>query len=170
MRIKYSILFNDFQKLISSSLSTTITTKNAIKFRNFYTNSRLAYNDCFISSNKRFFSTSSNKGLLLNKITDLTAGSADNEELSKQKSKSVVAERGYFDTHSFIKSLMANGFTQQQAEQLCVLFKDIVNYIAQDIKKECVTKPGQVINFKMNKFHVRKGYIFLKLRIWLFNK
>lgn len=145
MRIKYSILFNNIKKLIDLSLSTTITTKNAIKFRNLYTNSQLVYNDCVISSNKRCFSTSSSKGLLLNKISDLTSGSADNEELSKQKSKTVVAERGYFDTHSFIKSLMVNGFTQQQAEQLCALFKDIVNYIAQDIKKECVTKPGQVI-------------------------
>ena len=64
--------------------------------------------------------------------------------LSAQKSRKVVAERSYYDTYEFIQSLVAQGFTQAQAEQLCFLFKDIVNYIAQDIKKECVSKPGQV--------------------------
>ncbi len=64
--------------------------------------------------------------------------------LSAQKSRKVVAERSYYDTYEFIQSLVAKGFTQAQAEQLCFLFKDIVNYIAQDIKKECVSKPGQV--------------------------
>ena len=55
-----------------------------------------------------------------------------------------MAERGYYDSLAFVKSLTESGFTQSQAEQLCFLFKDIVNYIAEDIKKECVTKPGQV--------------------------
>jgi len=64
--------------------------------------------------------------------------------LTKKMAKTVVAERGYFDTHAFVSVLLQNGFTQQQAESMCHLFKDIVNYISEDIKKECVTRPGQV--------------------------
>jgi hypothetical protein len=76
------------------------------------------------------------------------------ESLSTQKSRNVVAERSYFDTHSFVKSMQQNGFSENQAEALCSLFKDIVNFIAQDIKKECVTKPGQVnmLLFLLNLF------------------
>jgi hypothetical protein len=67
--------------------------------------------------------------------------------VSKPVSRQIVAERGYYDSLAFVKSLTESGFTQSQAEQLCFLFKDIVNYIAEDIKKECVTKPGQVSFF-----------------------
>ena len=67
--------------------------------------------------------------------------------MSAKKSRSVVAERSYFDTHSFISELEQNGFNRQQAEKMCYLFKEIVNYVSQDIKKECVTKSGQVENF-----------------------
>lgn len=67
---------------------------------------------------------------------------------TKRASRKVV-EKGFYDTHSFINSLVEHKFTQDQAEQLCFLFKDIVNYIADDIKNECVTRSGQVI-FKFN--------------------
>lgn len=67
------------------------------------------------------------------------------ESLSAKKSRNIVAERSYFDTHLFVSSLMENGFNQQQAEQMCSLFKEIVNFVSQDIKKDCVTKSGQVI-------------------------
>ena len=66
------------------------------------------------------------------------------EVLTKKMVREKVAERGYFDTHAFINTLLQNGFTQQQSEIICHLFKDVVNYIAEDIKKECVTRPGQV--------------------------
>lgn len=65
-----------------------------------------------------------------------------------------VVEKGFYDTHSFINSLVEHKFTQDQAEQLCFLFKDIVNYIADDIKNECVTRSGQVI-FKVNLLDLR---------------
>ena len=55
-----------------------------------------------------------------------------------------VAERNFYDTHAFVKCLVENDFTQKQSEELCELFKDIVNYIADDIRNECVTKNGQV--------------------------
>lgn len=69
------------------------------------------------------------------------------ESLSAKKSRNIVAERSYFDTHAFVSSLMENGFTLQQAEQMCNLFKEIVNFVSQDIKKDCVTKSGQVRTF-----------------------
>ncbi len=57
---------------------------------------------------------------------------------TQQKAKAFVAERGYFDTHSFIKDMMQSGFTQEQSEELCRLFKAIVNYVAHDFKTECL--------------------------------
>lgn len=62
----------------------------------------------------------------------------------QQKAKAFIAERGYFDTHLFIKDLTNNGFTPEQAERLCNIFKELVNYIVHDFKTECVTKAGQV--------------------------
>ncbi len=57
-----------------------------------------------------------------------------------------VSERGFYDTHAFIKTLVETGeFTTTQAETLSSLFKDITNYVVDDIKTECVTKSGQVI-------------------------
>lgn len=76
-----------------------------------------------------------------------------------------MAERSYFDTYDFIQSLIQKGFTQEQAEQLCILFKDIVNYIAQDIKKECVTKPGQDLAIQQVMIHIgslKKDMIILE--------
>jgi hypothetical protein len=56
-----------------------------------------------------------------------------------------VSERGFYDTHAFVKTLVESGdFNQQQAESLCLLFKDITNYIADDVRSECVSKSGQV--------------------------
>lgn len=66
------------------------------------------------------------------------------ESLSTQKSKNVVAEKSFFDTHLFINSLVSNGFEPRQAERLCELFKEIVNFVATDIKRDCVTKAGLV--------------------------
>ncbi len=60
-----------------------------------------------------------------------------------------VSERGFYDTHAFVKTLVESGdFNQQQAESLCTLFKDITNYIADDVRSECVSKSGQVIDLK----------------------
>lgn len=64
--------------------------------------------------------------------------------LSAQVSRNIIAQRSYFDTHLFVSQLESSGFNRQQAEQLCALFKEIVNFISQDIKKDCVTKSGQV--------------------------
>ena len=56
-----------------------------------------------------------------------------------------MSERGFYDTHAFIKTLVESGdFTPVQAESLCSLFKDITNYVADDVRNECVTKSGQV--------------------------
>jgi hypothetical protein len=92
-------------------------------------------------NSNRHFSTS-----LVYREIDQGSSSAPVKEavLTKKMAKTVVAERGYFDTHAFVGILLQNGFTQQQAEVMCHLFKDIVNYISEDIKKECVTRPGQV--------------------------
>ena len=53
----------------------------------------------------------------------------------QQKTK--IAERNYFDTGLFIKELQNEGFTPQQAESLCRLFKEIVTYVINDVKSEC---------------------------------
>ncbi len=76
------------------------------------------------------------------------------ESISTQKARNIVAEHSYYDTHAFINSLMQNGFTQQQAEQLCLLFKDIVNFISEDIKKTCVTKSGQDLAIQQVNLHL----------------
>lgn len=85
--------------------------------------------------------------------------------LTKKMAKTVVAERGYFDTHAFVGILLQNGFTQQQAESMCHLFKDIVNYISEDIKKECVTRPGQDLAIQQVMIHIgslKKDMIILE--------
>ena len=87
------------------------------------------------------------------------------EVLTKKMVKTLVAEKGYFDTHGFISTLTLNGFTQQQAEVLCHLFKDIVNYISEDIKKECVTRPGQDLAIQQVMIHIgslKKDMIILE--------
>ena len=66
--------------------------------------------------------------------------------LFQQKPKA-IAERNYFDTNLFIKELQNEGFTQQQAECLCRVFKEINTYVINDVKSECVTRSFQV-NFK----------------------
>ena len=76
-----------------------------------------------------------------------------------------VAERGYFDTHQFIANLTNNGFSLQQAEVVATLFKEVVNYIAEDIKKECVTRPGQDLAIQQVMIHIgslKKDMIILK--------
>ena len=50
----------------------------------------------------------------------------------------------------FIKELQNEGFTPQQAESLCKLFKEVVNYVVNDIKNECVTRSVQVCRFEVN--------------------
>jgi hypothetical protein len=55
--------------------------------------------------------------------------------LYQQKPK--IAERNYFDTGMFQKELQNEGFTPQQAESLCRLFKEIVLYVVNDVKSEC---------------------------------
>jgi len=84
---------------------------------------------------------------------------------AQQKAKAFVAERGYFDTHLFIKDLTANGFTDQQAEKLCHIFKEIVNYVVQDFKTECVTKAGQELAITQVMIHIaslKKDMIILE--------
>ena len=88
----------------------------------------------------RCFNTSS----IVNQNDSAESVPGKEAKLSKKMVKSVVAERGYFDTHAFVGALLQNGFTQQQAEIVCLLFKDVTNYISEDIKIECVTRPGQV--------------------------
>lgn len=75
-------------------------------------------------------------------VYSATAAAKNYESLSTQKSKNVVAEKSFFDTHLFINSLISNGFEQRQAERMCELFKEIVNFVATDIKRDCVTKAG----------------------------
>jgi hypothetical protein len=65
-------------------------------------------------------------------------------EVSSLANKAKVTDGSYFDTHAFVNALMSSGFTQKQSEQICYIFKDITNSMAQDIKKECATKPSQV--------------------------
>ncbi|CAF0746264.1 unnamed protein product [Brachionus calyciflorus] len=87
------------------------------------------------------------------------------ESLSTKKSLNIIAERSYFDTHLFVSNLMDSGFTQHQAEQLCVLFKEIVNFISQDIKKDCVTKTGQELSIQQVMIHIgslKKDMIILE--------
>jgi hypothetical protein len=66
---------------------------------------------------------------------------------SSLTNKVKVTEQSYFDTHVFVNALVNSGYTNKQAEQICYLFKDITNSMAQDIKRECVTKSSQVIFF-----------------------
>ena len=105
------------------------------------TNTRLSHKLVFSQSLNRGFSTSSS----FHQGSDsLDVKPVKDAMLTKKMIKSVVAERGYFDTHAFVGALIQNGFTEQQAEIVCLLFKDVTNYISEDIKKECVTRPGQV--------------------------
>ena len=102
------------------------------------------------------------------------SGSKSFESLSAKKSRSVVAERSYFDTYSFISELEQNGFNRQQAEKMCYLFKEIVNYVSQDIKKECVTKSGQVEDILLSLNSIKRIIFKCKFtffsRNWQFNK
>jgi hypothetical protein len=81
---------------------------------------------------------------LLNTTSNLLTDATAPPTIPTKRAGRKVVEKGYYDTHSFINSLVEHEFTQEQAEQLCFLFKDIVNYIADDIKSECVTRSGQV--------------------------
>lgn len=106
--------------------------------------------------------TSSTPPLTENKPAPVKAPEAS---ISAQKSRNIVAERSYFDTHQFVKSLTQNGFNEQQAEQLCVLVKEITNYVSGDIKKECVTRSGQDLAIQQVMIHIgslKKDMIILE--------
>lgn len=90
---------------------------------------------------------------------------ATQQTVSTKRGTRKVVEKGFYDTHTFINSLVEHKFTQEQAEQLCFLFKDITNYIADDIKNECVTRTGQELAIQQVMVHIgslKKDMIILE--------
>lgn len=97
------------------------------------------------------------------------ASQSTNSQASKDTaslaSKAKPAESSHFDTHAFVSHLTTSGYTQQQAEQLCYLFKDITNAVVHEIKKECVTKSSQELSIQQIMIHIsslKKDMIILE--------
>lgn len=149
-------LLNSFS--LYNSSNTNYSKLNKIICRKLYSRNVLFKNSSFFvnasSCERCLSSNAASEANTDNTVKPVSVAEETKKEnfqsLSSAKSRKVVAERSYFDTYEFIQSLTQKGFTHQQAEQLCVLFKDIVNYIAQDIKKDCVTKAGQVKLFSLS--------------------
>jgi len=84
---------------------------------------------------------------------------------SYELARAAVAEISYFDTHAFVKQLESTGFSNAQAEEMCMLFKEVVNYVSTDVKKQCVTKPGQDVAIQQVMIHIaslKKDMIILE--------
>ena len=99
------------------------------------------------------------------KIISLNEPKADETPKGVKKTNYEVSERGFYDTHAFVNTLTESKFTNEQSETLCMLFKDIVNFISNDIRKECVTRPGQELAVQQIMIHIaslKKDMIILE--------
>ena len=65
----------------------------------------------------------------------------------------------------FINTLVKSGFTPLQAENMCYMLKDVIGFVAQDLKKKCVTKSGQELALQQIMIHIgslKKDMIILE--------